>query len=200
MKEREQGVPCFLLDEHEKTVGRGMLLDPPSSRFLRVRLLEESAGATLYRQEVHLVGMNDGAESLLCRVLEQRGSLVSLERIRVVGGNLRQNLRIPVRFRTPIYPLTGPWQAQRWVESKDLSCGGVAFHVDTAMEVGEQLEIVIPITKEPLVLACQILRTWQELPGKTSHAAKFYDLCHDEESMVRQAVFSTQIRQHTGGK
>ena len=56
------------------------------------------------------------------------------------------------------------------------------------------VEMVLPVTDSPLVVRTQILRV---LPDETSdqplYASKFVDLIHDEEALIRKAVFSIQI-------
>ena len=56
------------------------------------------------------------------------------------------------------------------------------------------MEVVLPVTDSPLVVKTQVLRV---LPDKSSdqpfYATKFVDLIHDEEALIRKAVFSIQI-------
>ena len=115
------------------------------------------------------------------------------EQIKEMDENLRQNLRMPVRFSTFLYPVTGAWKGRRQAESVDLSCGGIGFTCRERLEEDELLEIVIPITTQPLVVTCRILRIRQEEDGGFFYAAEFIELCNGEESMLREAVFSVQL-------
>ena len=104
------------------------------------------------------------------------------------------NLRVPVQFKSFIYPLTGRWKGRREVESNDLSCGGVAFFTNHGLQIGEQVEIVVPVTSEPLVVRCELLRLRPtERSESMMYAAKFVELCDDEETMLREAVFNLQL-------
>ena len=62
------------------------------------------------------------------------------------------------------------------------------------MAVGDRVEVVIPITRvAPLLMVCQILRKTQEDHAKF-YAAKFLNLLSEQESMIREAVFSVQLK------
>ena len=80
------------------------------------------------------------------------------------------------------------------IKAKDLSCGGIAFWSPILLEDREIVEMVLPVTDSPLVVKSQILRV---LPDEASdqplYASKFVDLIHDEEALIRKAVFSIQI-------
>ena len=78
--------------------------------------------------------------------------------------------------------------------TNDLSCGGVAFFTDHSLRAGEHFEVVIPVTSEPLVVAGEILRVRpSDSGGSILYAAKFVNLCNDEETLLREAVFNLQL-------
>ncbi len=53
----------------------------------------------------------------------------------------------------------------------------------------------MPITSEPLILKCQVLRRRpSDRKDEVLYAAKFVEMCDDEEMIVREAVFSVQVR------
>ena len=73
-------------------------------------------------------------------------------------------------------------------------CGGVAFYCAPVLQVGDCCEIVIPVTVQPVILKCQILRR-NDLSGERClYAAKFIEMCDDEETVVREAVFRVQLK------
>ena len=111
-----------------------------------------------------------------------------------LGPAARENLRILTDFESVMYPVSGRWRGQRPFKAKDLSCGGVAFYTAVPLEEREIVEIVLPVTDEPLVVKTQVIRIVQESGGLPLYAAKFVDLIHDEEALIRKAVFSIQIR------
>ena len=85
--------------------------------------------------------------------------------------------------------------SRRKVEFIDLSCGGIAFFCDETMKRGEVVEIVIPVTPQPLLMRCRILRAWEK-EGRPCYAARFINMCHDEEKLICEAVFGIQLKQH----
>ena len=99
-------------------------------------------------------------------------------------------------FKSLVYPVTGHWRGRREIESNDLSAGGIAFFTDHSLQIGEQLEVVIPVTSQPLVMRCQVLRIrpTPEAAVPIMYAAKFVDLCDDEETLLRESVFNLQLR------
>ena len=54
--------------------------------------------------------------------------------------------------------------------------------------------MVLPVTDAPLIVRTQVLR---QLPDEGSreplYASRVVDLIHDEEALIRKAVFSIQI-------
>ena len=57
------------------------------------------------------------------------------------------------------------------------------------------MEIVIPITRvAPLLLRCQVLRKNLEMDGSFFYAVKHLNLLSEQESMIREAVFSVQLK------
>ena len=92
-----------------------------------------------------------------------------------------------------LYPISGAWQGRRKILSHDLSCGGIAFFTNQPLEKGEIVEVVIPVTSQPLLVRAHILRRRTSLEGTLLYAAAFDRLTPGEEAMIREAVFSLQI-------
>ena len=55
------------------------------------------------------------------------------------------------------------------------------------------MEIVVPTVEAPLILKGEILRQRDLDNGKVFYAAKFVDMCEDEEMLLRETVFSIQL-------
>ena len=142
----------------------------------------------------NLVEVAGSQLSLQCRLLRRSGDRFVLERIALLDKSYWRNLRVPIRFASFIYPLPGAqWQGRRAISSIDLSCGGVAFYCAPVLQVGDCCEIVIPVTVQPVILKCQILRR-NDLSGERClYAAKFIEMCDAEETFVREAVFRVQL-------
>lgn len=186
----------LLLDSAERPLAKGMMLSPPGSRQIHMKVLEDKADLVARHEIIQIVSMGKGVASLQTHLLRQRDDNVVLERISTLDPELRRSLRIPVKFDSFIYPLTGAWQGRQRVRSVDLSCGGVAFYGASGLAIGEQMEIVIPITTEPLIMRIQILRETDLQNDRTYYSSKFIDMCQDEEDKICEAVFSIQLENY----
>lgn len=186
----------LLLDSSNFPLAHGRLENDPDCDELRIRVLDGKVAVVLEHELLQLVGMSPDTPPLLGRIMSESGGVVILKKQQVLGEDVRQNLRIPVRFDTFIYPVGCAWRGRRKVESHDLSCGGIAFFCDESLIKGEHVEVVIPITPQPLILCCQVLRERPSVRGTPLYAAKFIDMCNDEEAMIREAVFSVQLEQN----
>ncbi len=184
---------CLLLDCRSSPVAKAFLIGPEQAERLRVRVPDRRAGEVAELEIVQLLGIEDDC-MLKCSVVERRGEELVLERLEVLDAGVRSNLRIPVSFESFLYPLYEKGRGREAIESVDLSCGGIAFYAPQGHEVGEVMEIVIPITEQPLIVRGRILKRNDLKNGRSLYAAKFVELCHDEEKMIRRAVFGVQIR------
>lgn len=194
MSTQEMEHQYLVLDSRDHPLARAVLesnRDAPSWQF---EILEDGIDRVMTHEQLKFLPLADDQPALLGRVLHSGGDRVYVEKLQRLDSELRQNLRMPVSFQTLLYPVTGAWTGRRWVEANDLSCGGIAFFCREALEAREQAEIVIPITSQPLVLRCEILRRRpSNRVDEIMYAAKFTDLCHEEEMLVREAVFSVQV-------
>lgn len=193
MSERQEERLYLLLDSVNNPLARGQLEGPSSGQILQLLVLDNDVEKVASHEVIVLMSMGTNEPPLQCRIVRQRGDRVALEKIASLDPDLRRNLRVPIKFDTFIYPVTGRWRGRRAVQSIDLSCGGVAFYGDDGLEVGEKLELVIPVTEQPVILRCQILRRQELRNDKLLYAVKFVDMCEDEEVTVREAVFSIQL-------
>lgn len=184
----------LLLNEFDVPVARGRLLNSPDAPQLQVKLVEGQIETIEEMTMLKLVGLTMDQPTLLGKILRCSSDSFILGEI-ATGVSIRETLRVPVNFETLIYPVSVKWTGRRKVRFVDLSGGGIAFFCDEEMERGELIEVVIPITPEPLVLKAQILRV-KEKENHTIYAAKFVDMCYDEEKLICEAVFAVQLKQH----
>ena len=201
MSERQEERLYLLLDSVNTPLARGRMEGPANGNILQMLVLDNDVEKVAKHEVIVLMSMSGSEPPLQCRIVRQRGDRVALEKIASLDPDLRRNLRVPIKFDSFIYPITGQWRGRRAVQSIDLSCGGVAFYGDDGLEIGEKLEMVIPVTEEPVLLRCQILRRQELRNDKVLYAIKFVDMCDNEEVTVREAVFSIQLenRPHTAG-
>ncbi len=186
----------LILDSDGSPVDQGVLESPPGMEILQMRLMqdEDDAPDLTGCGEIQLVGLDDTAPSMRGEIVRQRGNRLSIRPTARLGIEARENLRIMTDFESVMYPVTGYWKGQREITGHDLSCGGLAFHTDQALKEREIVEAVLPVTDEPLVVRMRILRQLPTEEGAAPlYAARFVDLCMDEEFLIRKAVFSIQV-------
>lgn len=184
----------IIADSQSKPLARAILESAVDAPALQVQVLDGGIKNVLEHEIVQLIGLSDGAPALAGRILRQKGQSLILEPVAALGESVRQNLRVPVRFDSFIYPVSGSWQGRFPVVCHDLSCGGIAFFCEHTFPAGEVVELVIPITEQPLLVRAKILRTRPSNSDTPLYAAEFVELVHGMESMLREAVFGRQIR------
>ena len=150
-----------------------------------VQVAEEELPKVLDHELVRLVGSSPQIPAVDGRVLRGRGRRVEIQILKTLG------------FDTFLYPVTGGWTGRQRIISHDLSCGGIAFFCARELREGEEAEVVIPLTAQPLILRIQILRRRPSAEVIPLYAARFQDLIPQQEAMIREAVFGLQIRTNT---
>lgn len=183
----------ILLDSGNTPLTHCLIQGPTDGQTLQIEVLGGREDDVAAHEVVELISMGRGKD-YQCKVLRQRGERFSLEKIMELDPEVRRNLRVPIRFESFLYPITGKWKGRRKIRSIDLSCGGIGFFSGPGLRVGERMEVVISLTDEPLILRCEILRINELKEERVMYAAKFVDMCEDEEVMVRKAVFSIQLQ------
>ena len=183
----------LILDESGKPLFRVVMRQAMNGGVCRAELENEEDVEKLVPGGLfQLMGIRDGNFAEV-RFLRGRGETAEFEMVRMLDSGTRQNLRIPVRFESFLYPVSGAWKGRAAIVSRDLSCGGIAFVSEKALQVGEICEIVIPVTTEPLVLKMKVLRSGDAVEDGILYAAQFLGMVHEEEIMVREAVFGLQL-------
>lgn len=184
----------FMILDHEGIpVARGTSKDSGRDKIWRIQLDSLPDVPLPENEYVTLVGTSSDLAGLEGRIVRMERKTLLVEPICRISEEIRRNLRMPVAFDSYLYPIDGSWSGRIPIVSHDLSCGGIAFYTDRSLSVGEIAEIVLPVTASPLLLRIKILRKIEQAPGRIFYAACFVDLIHDEESMVREAVFNIQI-------
>lgn len=187
---------CVLLDSNTaRVLARGYLDGPSDGLNLQINVIEGDPLAVVHTDHVQIVPADEEMAPKLGHVIHYQGTHLVLEPLReLVGNTVRANLRMPVDFETFLYPTDdspGRWRAR----GNDLSCGGISFYTSAPLNVGDVIEVVVPITKGgPLILDCELLRTREEEGGERFYAGKFTEVLNEQESMLREAVFNVQLK------
>ncbi len=182
----------FLMDCSSQLLASAVCDSPPQAPNMQMRILDGRKEDVVASKIVQVFSPRAGRAIRLGRVIHAEGDLVILEPLRSLGEDVRQNLRMPVDFESFVYLSSG---GRVPVQANDLSSESISFFCRREFQMGERMEIVIPITKEaPLILKCEILRRGPETEPGRLYAAKFLDLTDDEESRVRETVFQVQLQ------
>ncbi len=198
MAQEQKSSIYLLLDEVGNALAQVRPQGPSATEgsLWQLVVMNDKIDEVLEYKQFKLLSIEDSSPSYEGTLVRHRNDIIQLEvrKTAAAGNDMRKNLLVPVEVNSFAYPLSGSWRGRRAVETHDLSCGGVAFFCDREFQVGEQFEVVIPVTSEPLVVKGQILRQ-RIVDGRddTLYAAKFIDLCNDEETILREAVFNLQL-------
>lgn len=193
MKKDNNGKNYLLLDANSTPVARVSVSDTESEQWV-LKVQEWKRKLRLDNVIVQLVPMDSEDIGILARSSGCKNDLILVEKIREEDGkHMRQNLRMPISFKSHMYPVTGSWVGRRDIIGKDLSSGGVAFYCKEPLYKGEIVELVVPVNGEPLLLRCEVLRGLREDDTLYFFAGRFVEICNDEESQVRETVFSIQL-------
>ena len=184
----------LLIDSRGEPVARVSSDDGPEKHVWRVQVDDGDVKRVLSHEFVSLVSASESFPAAEGRITARDGSVITIEAVRELGEEVRRNLRMPVRFESFLYPVSGTWKGRAPILSNDLSCGGLAFFCARPLEVWEIVQVVIPVTSQPLLLSLRVLRQRPSAEPVPLYAGTFNDLIHDEEKMVREAVFSIQLR------
>lgn len=186
---------CIITDSQSEPLAHGILESTPDSASWRVRVLDGEIHQVLEHEFLQFISEDEKLPPMSGQLISQEGEeLLLIKPLSELGEKARRNLRVPVRFDSFLYPVSGSWHGRLPIVSYDLSCGGIAFFCDHPLEAGEKAEVVIPITAQPLLLELQILRTLPSNSQNPLFAARFTNMIHDQEILVREAVFSQQVR------
>lgn len=127
-------------------------------------------------------------------VYSRRNGRLYLEKVTRMQPDTGHHLRVRMEFHSKLLCVREGRVFRSPIVSFDLSAGGIAFFSPAELEIGEECEVVIPVTSIMLVIKMQILRMEVTTGNKWKYAACFLDLSNEEESMIRQAIFSEQWR------
>lgn len=183
----------LILDSQGNPLAQALLDSRPGAEVIQMTLCQETDLDFTQLGELQLIGLDNNSASKRGVCTMQRGERLVFRPVADLGAEARENLRIQTDFESVMYPVTGYWKGQRPIRGHDLSCGGLAFHTERALKVGEVVQVVLPVTDSPLILRARVLRALPTEDPVPLYASRFVDLCLDEEMAIRKAVFSIQV-------
>ena len=184
----------LLTNQEDKAVAKADLLSPLDIQTVRFEILSERGDGIQVGQTLRFIGNNEGDPDFVGEIQSRKEDRIVVRSTAPLDKSARKNLRVDVDFNGLLYPVSGAWKGQRVIRGIDLSCGGVAFYCAQKLQVGEVAEMVLPMTANPLLLKVQIMRIRETDGALTLYAGRFVDMIHDEETLVRRAVFDIQLK------
>ena len=184
----------LLSNQEDKAIAKASLLSPLDIQTVQFDVLSEPMDGLQTGQHFHFIGNNEGDPDFEGEIQSRTGDRIVVRSTAPLDKSARKNLRVDVNFSSLLYPISGSWVGQRMIRGIDLSCGGVAFYCTEKLEVGEVAEMVLPMTANPLLLKVQVMRIREKTGALMLYAGRFVDMIHDEETLVRRAVFDIQLQ------
>ena len=184
----------LLTNQEDKVVAKANLSSPLDLQTVQFEVLSERGEGLQVGQTLRFIGNNEGDPDFAGEIQSRKEKRIVVRSTAPLDKSARKNLRVDVDFNGLLYPVSGAWKGQRTIRGIDLSCGGVAFYCTQKLQVGEVAEIVLPMTTNPLLLKVQIMRIREANGPLILYAGRFVDMIHDEETLVRRAVFDVQLQ------
>ena len=184
----------LLTNQEEKAVAKANLLSALDLQTVQFEILTERGDGVQVGQTLRFIGNNEGDPDFVGEIQRRSEDRLVVRSTAPLDQSARKNLRVDVDFNSFLYPISGSWKGQSVIRGMDLSCGGVAFYSTQKLEVGEVAEMVLPMTANPILLKIQVLRIRETNGPLTLYAGRFVDMIHDEETLVRRAVFDIQLK------
>lgn len=185
----------MISDNEHNPIAQAVLDSEPGLEPLHLLVQDGRAELVASQGDICLLGMGEEDVAFRGRVSFRYGDCVVVAPGEKLDASARRNLRVPIEFKSFFYPVTGEWRGQRTLVSKDLSCGGIAFHTTQPLEPGEIVQVVVAPMKHPLIVSAHILRPLPSDGGVGClYASKFVDLCSDEDAAIQEAVYSIQLK------
>lgn len=188
-----QPMRYIISDSQDIPLAYAVLQSPASAEVWQMKVLDNGIDAVLDHDPLRLVGMNYATPAVSAKVVRSREDQLWIQPVQPLSDEARQNLRVAARFKTFVYPVTGKWKGRLTVVTQDLSCGGIGFFCDHPLEQGEIVEIVIPITFQPLLVQIKILRQRPSASKIPLWSAKFINMVDEQERLILESVFGQQI-------
>lgn len=189
---------CIISDSHNQPLASAILENKPDEKTWRLRILGDNISGVVDHEFIQIVSMNDRVPNVNAEILHYtEPDIITVSPSSELDISIRRELRIPIRFDSFLYSTSSRWKGRAPIVSLDMSCGGIAFYCNQPLRIGEIAELVIPITSQPLLARIQVLRFRPTQFPIPLIAAKFDGITHDEEILIREAVFSQQLHNHS---
>ena len=117
----------LMIDSRGNPVAHGTSDDGLEKSVWEIQVDSGDIKRVLSHEYVSLVSSSEKVPAMEGRIIRRDGNIISVESVRRLGEDVRRNLRMPVRFESYLYPVSGEWKGRLPILSNDLSCGGISF-------------------------------------------------------------------------
>ena len=117
----------LMIDSRGNPVAHGTSDDGLEKSVWEIQVDSGDIKRVLSHEYVSLVSSSEKVPAMEGRIIRRDGNIISVESVRRLGEDVRRNLRMPVRFESYLYPVSGEWKGRLPILSNDLSCGGDIF-------------------------------------------------------------------------
>lgn len=191
-----------LMTEKNRTITEAYLVFSNDNGLVFRILSKEMAGRIAEMKRIRYQKQETYAETFEADIYDMKLDKIYVENISNVSATLRSELKVKVKFNTTISVVDEVEQEQDevvnlQVATKDISCGGFCFHCSKELNTKYLYETIIPLWDEPMIANFRILRKVQ-MPetNEFSYGCQFQHLNHQEERVLREAIFRLQMMMH----
>ena len=162
------------------------------------RILKEISGMKFIRFH-KLESYAEMFEGEVCQVKEDR---LYVDGVVNISACMRSDLKVKVKSSSTITiadkdKKDGDGEERYLVSFLDISCGGLCIQSSADLDTDRVYEIIIPITVEPIMLNFEIKRkNFDEERKVYIYGGRFKNLNHNEERLLREAIFRLQMREN----
>lgn len=189
-----------LLDDKNYKIVDGVILKEEQS-VIYIEIEEPDFPATLIGvgKEVHMkiFGDKDGLKIYKGTISYRLGGLVTLSDLSLMVSIQRRNdLKIHINYELVITCISRVPEIVVKAKFLDISAGGACFSLDGTKRrfvEGEVFETIFDLGRCPFFIKMKVLRAIEEPSGRILYGCQFVDISKEEEQIIREFVFKTQL-------
>ncbi|NLK37281.1 MAG: PilZ domain-containing protein [Epulopiscium sp.] len=145
-------------------------------------------------EKIRFHKVEDYPEMFEAEVYQVKGEKLFVENLKNITAQLRSDLKVRVSYKSSVRVIDSASPLNINIQSRDISCGGICFQAEQDLMTTELYETVVPITQDPIILKLRIIRkVFDKEKNVYVYGARFVELKHNEERMLRQAIFRLQM-------
>ena len=191
-----------LMTEKNRVISEAYLVFSNDDGLVFRLLSKEMVGRIAEMKRIRYQKQETYAETFEADIYDMKLDKIYVDNIENVSATLRSELKIKAKFNTTISSVDDVENQEDevynlQVSAKDISCGGFCFVCERALDTSILYETIIPLWEEPMIVNFRILRK-VEMPEteQYSYGCKFENLNHQEERILREAIFRLQMMMH----